>query len=214
MSASLKDLFHRFSTAPTPTHAEVQRRAREAGWTPPWDREEQHEEQRSQKKAAGKNSALVRGERGEIRLIIIEAAYARLSPTHKDQPYSKGSIDALQERYLSLLGKGPPQSSVPPTKDELDSFASAVSDIAELPEADRIDALQEEYSSLLGKGGTSLSIIPLTDDELDLLIRAVLTISKLSETDKQALQKVSCETLRKGLMQLGVKSMRRIKRSG
>ena len=210
MSASLKDLFHRFSTPPTPTHAEVQRRAREAGWTPPWDREEQQ----SQKKAAGRNSALVRGGRGEIRLSIIEAAYVRLSPTHKNQPYSEDSIDALREGYLSLLGKGPPQSSVPPTKDELDLFASAVSDIAELPEADRIDALQEEYYSIQSKGGAPRSSILLTEDELDLLILAVLTIPKLSETDKQALQKVSRETLRKGLMQLGVKSTRRIKRSG
>jgi hypothetical protein len=29
----------------------VQRLARQEGWTPPWDREEQHEEQQSQKKA-------------------------------------------------------------------------------------------------------------------------------------------------------------------
>ena len=82
MSGSLKDLFHRFKTPPTRTHDEVQRRAKEAGWTPPWDHEERQKEQQHQKKAAGKKSALVRGGRAELRRLMIQAAYAHLNPTH------------------------------------------------------------------------------------------------------------------------------------
>ena len=56
--------------------------------------------------------------------------------------------------------------------------------------------------------------MPLTDDELDLNISVLLTIADLPETDRQALQKVSLETLRSGLMQLGVKGRRRAQHPG
>ena len=63
MSTTLKDLFQRYAIPPSPLHAAVQGRAREAGWTPPWDREEQQNRTKSQQvKEAAKLSARVRTE--------------------------------------------------------------------------------------------------------------------------------------------------------
>jgi hypothetical protein len=207
MSTTPKDLFQRHTIPPSPLHDAVQRLARQEGWTPPWDREEQHEEQQSQKKAAGKKSGLVRGGRGELRRSIIQAAYAELKPAHKYQPYSDDSIDALQRRYLSFLGKGDSaaRTPTPPTDDEVISLVSSI---------ESFDDLEEVYFHLQRKGdGAARPSITLTDDELDLLVSVVLTIADLSETDRQALIKVSRETLIKGLKQLGVKSRRRMQRS-
>lgn len=210
MSGSLKDLFHRFKTPPTRTHDEVQRRAKEAGWTPPWDHEERQKEQQHQKKAAGKKSALVRGGRAELRRLMIQAAYAHLNPTHKHQPYANDSIDALKEKYLSLLGKGAPLPPTPPTDNELEQFTSAISAITQLPEPDRLDVLSDEYDSLLHKSHGAPRP-HMTEEAVDLGIAVLKARSELSEADLQALQQVSRETLRKGLMQLGIKSKRRTK---
>lgn len=208
MSTTPKDLFQRHAIPPSRLHDAVQRLARQEGWTPPWDREEQHEEQQSQKKAAGKKSGLVRGSRGELRRSVIQAAYAQLKPTHKYQPYSGDSIDALQREYLSLLGKGggTARPRTLPTDDEVISSVSSI---------DSFDDLEEVYFYLQGKGdGAARPRITLTDDELDRLVSVLLTLADLSETDRQALIKVSRETLIQGLKQLGVKSRRRKQRSG
>ena len=205
-----KDLFKRYATPPTPLHDAVQKWARKEGWTPPWDREEQQKEQQHQKKAAGKKSALARGERADLRRLIIQAAYARLNPAQKHQPYSNASIDALKEEYLSLLGKGAPLPRTAPTDDELELFTSAVSAITQLPEPDRLDALSDEYDSLLYKSHGAPRPT-MTEEAFDLGIAVLKARLELSEADLQALQQVSRETLRKGLMQLGIKSKRRTK---
>ena len=198
MSGSLKDLFHRFDTPPTRTHDEVQRRAKEAGWTPPWDHEEQQKEQQHQKKAAGKKSALVRGERAELRRLIIQAAYAHLNPAQKHQPYSNDSIDALKEMYLSLLGKGDPLPRTPPTDDELELFTSAISAITQLPEPDRLGALSDEYDSLLYKSHGA-SRPHMTEQAVDLGIAVLRARPELSEADRYTLQQVSRENSEEGL---------------
>lgn len=64
MSTPPKDLFKRYTTPPTPLHAAVQGRAREAGWTPPWDRKQQKSE-------AGKKSGLVRAARERLRRDLV-----------------------------------------------------------------------------------------------------------------------------------------------
>jgi hypothetical protein len=199
MSAPPKDLFKRHATPPTPLHDAVQKWAKKEGWSPPWDGEEQ-------KKAAGKKSGIVRKTRAKLRLSIIHAAYSRLKPTYKSQPFSSESIDALEEEYLSLLGKADGSSSIPLTEDRLDSYASAILAIPQLPAVDRSDALQDDYYIFLR--GTPLRRKPMTDDELDLNISVLLAIADLPEADRHALQKVSHETLRSGLNQLGIKGKR------
>ncbi len=96
MSTPPKDLFKRYATPPTRLHDAVQGRAREAGWTAPWDREEQQ-------KTAGKKSGRLRAERAEIRRIFVKAAFKGLKPSYQMQPFSNDSIKALQEEYLNLL---------------------------------------------------------------------------------------------------------------
>jgi len=211
MRSSHKDLFHRFKSPPSPIHKEVQRRAKEAGWTPPWDREEQQKEQQYQKEAAGKKSGRVRRKRAELRHQIIEAAYARLNTAHKHQPYSRNSIDALLRQYLSLLGKNPIGPHTPPTNDELEAFSLGVSAIKQLPEPDRVDALSDEYCRL---NETAASRTTLTEEAIDLSIEILMATRDLSETELQALQQVSRETLKKGLIQLGVKAACRTKQFG
>ena len=101
MSKSLNDLFRRwYGIPPSPLHLAVQEAARQEGWTPPWDREEQH----SKKKMAGKKSGLMRAGRAEIRRSVIQIARARLKLFY--EPYAKASIDALHKEYRNLLGEG------------------------------------------------------------------------------------------------------------
>ena len=213
MSAAPKDLFEPYTTPPSPLHAAVQTPAKRKGGSPRLDRDEQQNQQR----AAGKKSACVRKKRGELRLQIIQAAYASLNLTNKFQPFSEFSIDALQEQYLFLLGgdSEAPLTRSPPTQDELELFASRISTIPQLPDSDRIDALERDCRIFANKGsGAPRCRARLTDDELDFRTSIIFAIAKLSETDRQVLQKVSRETLRKGLMQLGIKSRRRAQRSG
>ena len=107
MTAPPNDLFKRYTTPPTPLHDAAQKWARKEGWTPRWDGEEQ-------KKAAGKKSGIVRKNRAELRLSIIHAAYSRLKPTYKYQPFSSEIRLMLpRKRYLSLLGKAGGSSSTP-----------------------------------------------------------------------------------------------------
>jgi hypothetical protein len=207
MSTTAKDVFQRHAKPASRLHGDVQRLARQEGGTPPWDREEQHEKQQNQKKAAGIKSGLVRGGRGKLRRSVIQAAFARLKLTHKYQPYSGDSIAALQREYRSLLGKGDgaARPRTPPTGNEVISLVSSI---------DSFDDLEEVYFHLQGKGdGAARPRITLTDDELDREVSVLLTLADLSETDRQALIKVSRETLIKDLKALGIRSKRSIQRS-
>src|ERR1035437_1104585 len=103
MSTPPKDLFQRHANPPSRLHDAVQKLARQGGWTPPWDREEQHEEQQSQKKTAGKLSGLSRERRAKLRRYIGGAAYWGLKPAYRNQPYSTTSIEVLREEYLNIL---------------------------------------------------------------------------------------------------------------
>src|SRR3954469_16206220 len=87
---ALADLFQWYSLPPTHLHHDLQLAAREAGWVPPWDVEDQHE----QKKVAGNKSAQSRAGRAALRRSLVRHAHERLKPAYRKQPYSSSSIDA------------------------------------------------------------------------------------------------------------------------
>jgi hypothetical protein len=97
--APLTEWFRRYAT-PSPFHKAVQQAARRAGWTPPWDREEQ---QRTQGAAGGKTGGVVRRWLPDRRRDIVKVVHARLKPRHQYQPYSDESIDAFIEEYRNYL---------------------------------------------------------------------------------------------------------------
>jgi hypothetical protein len=98
-STALGELFRWYAIPPTSLHQAVQEAARQEGWTPPWNREEQQ----NQKKAAGQKSGFMRGGRTAIRRHFIKTAFKRLEPAYRAQPYSDHSIDALKREYRELL---------------------------------------------------------------------------------------------------------------
>jgi hypothetical protein len=100
MSTTLEDLFRPYGIPPTPLHEAVQDAARQAGWIPPWDREQQQR----QKKSAGKRSGRSRGGLASIRRSIV--TIARKRQASKYAPYANASVDALEEEYHALLGDG------------------------------------------------------------------------------------------------------------
>jgi hypothetical protein len=87
MSKTPKDLFQRYVTPPSRLHNAVQSLARQEGWIPPWDREEQQ----SQKKAAGKKSGVIRERRTKLRRYIVGAAYWGLKGTSNNCHQSSGA---------------------------------------------------------------------------------------------------------------------------
>ena len=114
MSTTLKDLFRPYGIPPSPLHEVVQEAARQAGWIPPWDREQQQR----QKKSAGKQSGLSRAGLASIRQSIVKIARTRL--TSKYEPYSNASVDALEEEYHALLGDGGGENCATLAKDKND----------------------------------------------------------------------------------------------
>ena len=100
MSITLEDLFRPYGIPPTPLHEAVQEAARQVGWIPPWEREQQQR----QKKSAGKQSGRIRAGLASIRRSIVTIARARLKS--KYAPYANNSIDALEKEYRALLGDG------------------------------------------------------------------------------------------------------------
>jgi hypothetical protein len=102
MSKPLNDLFRRYGIPPSPLHWAVQEAARQEGWTPPWDREEQQ----SQKKMAGHKSGFMRAGRAGIRRHFIKTAFERLPLELRIQATSANSIDALMAEYRKLLAEG------------------------------------------------------------------------------------------------------------
>ena len=103
MSTTPKDLFKRYDTPPSRLHEAVQRWARQEGWSPPWDREEQQ----SQKKEAGKQSARVRKERADLRQRTVEVVYDQLKPAYRNQPYSTETFRVVKDAYLRVLHQEP-----------------------------------------------------------------------------------------------------------
>ena len=93
--------FQPYGVPPTPLHEALQEAARQAGWTAPWDREGQ----KTKKKMAGKKSGSMRAGRAKIRLLFVQAAYDRLKPAYRMQPFSNHSIDALETEYRKEIAK-------------------------------------------------------------------------------------------------------------
>jgi hypothetical protein len=102
-STSLVQLFRPYAIPPSSLHEALQDAAKQAGWLPPWGRKEQQ----SLKRAAGKRSGSRRAGRAQMRRSLINAARARLTPEQRRSPYSKASIDALEETYRNLLTEDP-----------------------------------------------------------------------------------------------------------
>jgi hypothetical protein len=104
----LTEFFRPYGIPPTPLHEALQEAARQAGWTAPWDREEQ----KTQKHMAGKKSGSMRAGRAKIRLLYVQAAFDRLKPAYRRQPFSEDSIFALQAEYRKVIAEsGDPAES-------------------------------------------------------------------------------------------------------
>jgi hypothetical protein len=98
----LAELFRPYGIPPTPLHEAVQEAARQEGWIPSWDREDQE----VQKKEAGKRSGAMRAGLAGIRRSLVREAHARLKPAYRLHPSSTHSIDALHKEYRQLLAPG------------------------------------------------------------------------------------------------------------
>jgi hypothetical protein len=99
---SLDDLFRCYAIPPSPLHQALQEAARQAGWTPPRD----HEQQQSQRKAAGKKSGDSRAGLADLRRSLVEIARGRLNPDHRYASYSVAALNALGAEYRNLLTHG------------------------------------------------------------------------------------------------------------
>lgn len=100
-SSQLRDLFDHV-IPPSPLHQAVQDAARQAGWSPPWERpDETHN-----RKKAGKRSGISREGRKQIRRSLVILARNRLSPELRRTPYANDAFDALRMEYRHLLSKG------------------------------------------------------------------------------------------------------------
>jgi hypothetical protein len=99
--SSWVDYFRWYGIPPTPLHEGLQEGARQAGWTAPWDREEQ----KNQKKVAGKKSGSMRAGRAKLRLLFVRAAFDRLKPAYQMQPFSDHSISALKAEYRKVVAE-------------------------------------------------------------------------------------------------------------
>jgi hypothetical protein len=120
----LVDLFRPYGIPPTPLHEAVQKAATKAGWTAPWDREEQEVATAAQtlkKRTAGKKSGQMRALRAELRLHFVKEAFRRLKPTHQKEPFSEHSIDALQVKYREVIA----ESDDPAVSHDADLLMSA-----------------------------------------------------------------------------------------
>jgi len=100
-SIALLDLFQPYSIPPTPLHELIQEAAKQAGWTPPWDQRQSQAQQRG----AGQKSASMRAGRAAIRRHFVRAAFERLKPAYRMQPFSNESIRALEDAYRNILAE-------------------------------------------------------------------------------------------------------------
>jgi hypothetical protein len=101
MSSSLRDLFRWYGIPPSLLHAAIQDAAKQAGWTPPWDQEQQT----TAKKRAGRKSAGVRANRASIRRLFVKEAFGRLKRTHQFEPFAGQSLAALTRAYREVLAE-------------------------------------------------------------------------------------------------------------
>jgi hypothetical protein len=177
MSKTPKDLFQRYVTPPSRLHNAVQSLARQEGWIPPWD----HEEQQSQKKAAGKKSGIIRERRAKLRRSIFIVVYLQLKPAYRNQPYSTKSIDVVREEYLKII-HGEPNNLL---------------DVVCIKLAENQNALT-----------------PLGAYTFRFCLPLLITLPRLSQNDRQILENISDETLKKDMKLLGIRSKRSKKRSG
>lgn len=99
--SQLRDLFEGVIPA-SPLHQVFQDAARQAGWSPAWERPDHTQD----RKKAGKLSAKSRGGRQQIRRSLVVLARTRLSPELRLTPYANDAIDALRKEYRHLLSKG------------------------------------------------------------------------------------------------------------
>jgi hypothetical protein len=60
-------------------------------------------EQKTQKSAAGKKSGSMRAGRAKMRQIFVKAAFDRLKPAYRRQPFSDDSIAALKAEYRKVV---------------------------------------------------------------------------------------------------------------
>jgi hypothetical protein len=130
MSTTLEDLFRPYGIPPSPLHEVVQEAARRAGWTPPWD----CEEQRRQKKLAGEQSGIRRAGLAQIRQSVVKVARMRLKSKH--QPYSDASVAALIEEFRRLVADGG-KNCASLAKDKRDLCLLVPLMLGSLSEADR-----------------------------------------------------------------------------
>jgi hypothetical protein len=83
----------------TKLHELYQEAAKRAGWIAPWERAQA----RARKIGAGKKSGAARTARQEVRRFFVDAAFQRLKPAFRAQPYSDHSITALVKEYKTVL---------------------------------------------------------------------------------------------------------------
>jgi hypothetical protein len=93
------EYFRPYGIPPSPLHEALQNAAMQAGWIPPWDREQEQD----QKVVAGKRSGSVRAFRVQTRRFVVKAAFERLKPPYRVQPFSNDSITALELEYRRIL---------------------------------------------------------------------------------------------------------------
>ena len=97
-SKGFRDLFRWYGIPPSPLHSAMQEAAKQEGWTPPWEREEQTA-------IAGQKSGHLRAERASIRRHFVKVAFDRLKPSEKFEPFAGQSITALMRSYRALLSE-------------------------------------------------------------------------------------------------------------
>jgi hypothetical protein len=87
---------------PSALHQAAREAARQEGWVPPGD----HEDQTAKRRKAGKSSGASRSGRSQMRRSLVMLARDLLSPELRLTPYAEGAIEALRHKYDQLLSKG------------------------------------------------------------------------------------------------------------
>ena len=120
----LVELFQQspFGIPPSPSQQILWEAAKEAGWIPP----SELENQREQKKKAGKTSGISRRGSAEMRRCLIDYALRQLNPKHQRKPYSNASLEALRKKYKDFA-----------TRDVEDSDAIVAGILSALTPAER-----------------------------------------------------------------------------
>lgn len=99
LTRAFRDFFRWYGIPPTELHEAMQSAAQLEGWIPPW----QYEDQKQQKREAGKRSGSSRGGLSELRRSLVTIARSRLSPELRRSPYSGRAKEALRDMYKRML---------------------------------------------------------------------------------------------------------------